>query len=492
MIARRPELLPTGLFLVTLLLLAGHQGKAVELLFPLCSFLLAVHLYRTSPAHYIGFVCWLFFLSPEVRRLADFVNGAFNDKSLIMVAPLLAVALCGVSLFRHAGKLGQRSSAPLVLIVVAQTYAFVVGVIGVGLAPALYTFVNWVFPALVAFYLTVTWQHYPTYRRVMLSTIVYAGLLMGIYAVIQYIVVPPWDAFWIIQIKAQAFGQPVPYGLRVWSTINSPGTFAITIMYLVLMSMASRSRLSLLMAIFGVAGLMFTSVRTCWAGLVIGLIYPLAMLDGRSRRRLIGAVVGIALLCAPMMMFDQISEHVVSRLTTFKDIGNDNSFQSRADFYEAFFSTALTDISGEGLGSTGIGAKLSSDNSQNAGGSFDSGLMEVPFVMGWPGTLLYATGIFILMWRAFTASRRQPDDRFAICGVGVSIAIFAMMIMVNTLTSNTGMLFFIGVTMPVIGLRYSRHTSYKARVAKTASVPSAATLITVARTAVPGTGRRPA
>src|SRR5579864_1799584 len=196
---RHPLSLPVLLFAMTLGLILLHQGRLVEYFFPLGAFGVALVLYRTSPAHYIGFVCWLFFLSPEVRRLADFVNGAFNDKSLIMVAPLLAVALCGVSLFRHAGKLGQRSSAPLVLIVVAQTYAFVVGVIGVGLAPALYTFVNWVFPALVAFYLTVTWQHYPTYRRVMLSTIVYAGLLMGIYAVIQYIVVPPWDAFWIIQ-----------------------------------------------------------------------------------------------------------------------------------------------------------------------------------------------------------------------------------------------------------------------------------------------------
>jgi len=31
---------------------------------------------------------WLFFLTPEVRRLSDFFNGMFSDRSLIMLAPV--------------------------------------------------------------------------------------------------------------------------------------------------------------------------------------------------------------------------------------------------------------------------------------------------------------------------------------------------------------------------------------------------------------------
>jgi uncharacterized membrane protein len=88
--------------------------------------------------------------------------------------------------------------------------------------------------------------------------------------------------------------------------------------------------------------------------------------------------------------------------------------------------------------------------------NFDSGLMEVPYVMGWPGTLLYTAGIVMLLWRAWRASRRHATDLLAISGVGVAVAIFSMMIFINTLTAVSGMFFFIGVTLPVISLRYAR------------------------------------
>jgi hypothetical protein len=471
---RHPVLMPTGFFLLTLMMLALHLGKVVEAFFPLGAFAIACLLYRRSPPHFMGFVCWLFFLAPLVRRVADFGNGFFNDKSMIMMAPVLAVALCGLPLITDANTLGQRRNAPLVMIVVGLTYGFFVGALQAGFAPALYTLINWVFPPLVAFYLNVTWQHYPAYQRVLLRTGLYGGLLMGVYGIIQYIFVPPWDLFWFLQIKATAFGNPVPFGLRVWSTMNSPGTFAVTIMYLIQMSLASSERIRIPMALASIPALLFTSVRTCWAGLVIGLIYPIAMLDGRSRRRLLGAIVGAAVLCAPVMMFDQVSGSILKRVNSVDNLSEDNSFQSRAVFYQYFLTTALTDVSGEGLGATGLGAKLSSDATKAAqAGGFDSGVMEVPFVLGWPGTLLYVGGIFMLMWRAFLSSRLRPRDRFAICGVGVALAIFSMMIMTNTLISVTGMFYFIGVTMPVMGLRYARHAAHASKKAAAAAAKAA-------------------
>jgi hypothetical protein len=477
-VERFPVGLPVGLFLVSLFLILLHQGRIVELLFPAGAFALAAMFYRRSPAHYLGFVCWLFFLSPELRRLVDFTSGTFNDKSMLLVAPMLAVALTGFSLLRNIEALGQRRCAPLVLIVVALFYAFIVGMAQVGIAAALFTLVNWLFPALVGFHLISTWEHYPDYHRVILKTCVYGGLLMGAYGVIQFVSPPPWEAFWLINSKMSgAVGHPVPFGMRVWSTMNSTGPFAITMMYLLVMSLAARGHLRTAMALVGVPALMFTSVRSCWAGVFIGLLYPLMMLDGKSRMRLITAVLGIGVLCAPVMMVDEISSKLTKRFDSLGDISQDNSFQSRAGFYGYFLPIALSDIAGQGLGATGNGAKLAADQESKSGGAvFDSGLMEVPFVLGWPGTLLYTTGVFMLMWRAFLASRLRLHDRFALCGVGVSIAIFGQMVMVNTLVSTSGMFFFIGVLMPVIGLRYARHMSHKAdREKRAAAMRAAAT-----------------
>jgi O-Antigen ligase len=471
---RYPVRLPVAFFVVTLLLLVLHQGKIVQLLYPPGAFVIAVMFYRRMPAHYVGFVCWLFFLSPDVRRLVDFTSGTFNDKSMVLIAPMLAVALSGLSLLKNLEALGQRRCAPLVLIVVALFYGFIIGIAQVGLAAALFTLVNWVFPALIGFHLLATWDHYPDYHRVLLKTSVYGGLVMGLYGVIQFVNPPPWEAYWLIHSKMlAAVGQPLPYSMRIWSTMNSTGPFAIAMMYLLVMSFAARGRLRIAMALFAVPALMFTSVRSCWAGLFIGLLYPVAMLDGKSRVRLVGAMLGIGVLCAPVMMVDEISSKLIKRFDTIENISNDNSFQSRAGFYSYLLPLVMGNIAGQGLGTTGNGTKLAEDQATKSGGVvFDSGVMEVALVLGWPGTLLYTSGIVMLIWRAFIASRARPHDRFAMCGVGASISIFASMIMVNTLVSTSGMFFFIGVMMPVIGLRYVRHAAHHSQ--KSAGATAAA------------------
>lgn len=465
--------LPVAYFVFTLLLIALHQGRLVTYLYPAGAFIVALYLYVRSPVHYLGFVCWLFFLSAEVRRLADFVNGAFSPKSLIMIAPMIALALCGLSLIKNINSLGERRCAPLVLIVISLVYAFFVGMVRVGPAPALFTLVNWLSPVLVGLHLAVTWQHYPDYHRVLLKTCVYGGLVMGVYGVYQYVQPPPWDVFWLIQSQMVTEGKPVPFGLRVMSTMNSSGPFAATMVYTLLMGFATRGWTRLFMMLFGVAALLFTSVRTGWGGFAIGLIYPFMTLDGKSRMRFVAALVGIAVLCVPVLMNPQISGNVLKRINTISDISQDHSYQSRMLFYDYFMETALTDISGQGLGTTGMGVKLA-DSSSGAPQSvaFDSGVMEVPFVMGWPGTPLYVGGVLMLLWRAFVASRLRPHDRFAVCGVGVAIAILAMMVMVNTLISVPGVIFFICVMMPVIGLRYSREMARRAARVSTASTGS--------------------
>ena len=462
---RHPLRPPLLLFGVTLGLILLHQGKLVELFFPLGAFSVALLYYWRSPAHYLGFVCWLFFLTPEVRRLADFVNGSFNQQSPIMVAPQLAVALCGLTLLKHVSMLGQRRAAPLVLIVIALLYAYVVGVAQVGPAAATYTLINWLYPVMIAFYMTVTWRHYPDYHRVLLKTFIYGGLLMSVYGLIEFVSPLPWDVFWVIGSKMESEGQPVPFGLRVSSTMNSCGPFAVTLMTILLMSLAARGKARIVLGCVGIPALLLTSARSTWGGFAIALVYSFAMLDGKNRMRLLAGVMGLAVMAAPLMMIDQVAEPVIARFSTMQNLGQDDSYQARTEFYKSFLASALTDIAGQGLGTTGLGTKLSDDKSAPAMADFDSGLMEVPFVMGWPGTLLYTAGVLMLLWRAFRASRLHPADLLATSGVGVAVAIFSMMIFINTLTSVSGMFFFLGATLPVISLRYARERNGAAGVA---------------------------
>jgi hypothetical protein len=109
------------------------------------------------------------------------------------------------------------------------------------------------------------------------------------------------------------------------------------------------------------------------------------------------------------------------------------------------------------MGSVGIGTKLDSATSQlGKFGVFDSGLMEIPFVMGWPGTLLYLTGLLWMIGRAMKRGLAMKSNRLLAAAVGTSIALVSMLVFSNTLNAFDGILFQLGVTLPVIGHRYAR------------------------------------
>src|SRR5258708_16237782 len=87
----RKEWLPEALlWLITVMLIIAHQGTVLTLGFPVLAILTGLWLYFKSPARYVGFMWWLWFLSPEVRRLADWAKGSFTPTSLIQVPPLPA------------------------------------------------------------------------------------------------------------------------------------------------------------------------------------------------------------------------------------------------------------------------------------------------------------------------------------------------------------------------------------------------------------------
>src|SRR5579871_654586 len=107
---------PLLLWLITAVLIVAHQGTVLTLAFPVLAVLTGLWLYFKSPARYLGFMWWLWFLSPEVRRLADWSKGAFTPTSLIQVAPLAVTMISGLSLLRYYRLLGQRRGLPVLLI----------------------------------------------------------------------------------------------------------------------------------------------------------------------------------------------------------------------------------------------------------------------------------------------------------------------------------------------------------------------------------------
>src|SRR5215204_5597901 len=116
-----------GLVMVVVGFIQLGKGGFLLLLYPLGTLLVGVLLYLRHPTLYIGFVWWLWFLTPEVRRLIDYQQG-WNPQSLVMLTPYLVTGLTLLTLARHLPKLQFYRLFPFTLILLGLLYGYVIGV----------------------------------------------------------------------------------------------------------------------------------------------------------------------------------------------------------------------------------------------------------------------------------------------------------------------------------------------------------------------------
>jgi len=442
----RETLPPLALWGFTGLLILAHQGTVLTLAFTVLSVATGMWLYFVSPARYVGFMWWMWFLSPEVRRLADFGKGSFTPTSIIQVAPLAVTMLSGLSLLRYYPVLAQRRGLPLLLAMAGLAYAFVIGVVANGPLAAAYDLANWVYPLLIGFHIMVHARDYPQYRKTIVNSFIYGMLVMGAYGVVQFFLMPQWDAMWMIGSNMNSQGDPVPLGVRVFSTMNSSGPFAFAMMGAMVLVMAAEHRVRWIAAAFGFLAFALSLVRSTWGGWAIAMVIQLVKSSNRVRARIVISALVLAGLCVPLLAVGPVADRMQQRLDTLVNLKDDQSYEARNQFYAEFAKTAFTDVTGEGLGATGASTKLSSGNGQlGKYGSFDSGVMNIPFVLGWPGTLLYMSGALWLIARAVRVSFRLKHDRYVAACLSLAVSIFAMLVFTNSLVGTGGLLLFSSV-----------------------------------------------
>ncbi|MFP3559052.1 glucose-6-phosphate isomerase, partial [Paraburkholderia sp. SIMBA_049] len=421
-------------------------GTVLTLAFPVLSIAVGFWLYFKAPAKYVGYMWWLWFLSPEVRRLADWSKGAFTPTSLIQVAPLAVTMISGLSLIRFYPVLAQRRGLPVLLVLAGLGYAFMIGVVSSGPLAALYDLANWVYPILIGFHIMAHSRQYPEFRETIINTFIWGMLLMGGYGLVQFFIMPQWDALWMLGSQMNSQGDPVPFGVRVFSTMNSSGPFALAMMGAMVYVMAANHRVRWVAGALGFLSFCLSLVRSTWGGWVIAMLIQLAKSNNKVRIRIVASAVLLVGLCVPLLAIGPVAERMQARLDTIVNLHDDQSYAARNEFYATFAKTAFTDVTGEGMGATGTSTKLSNDGGQlGQYGNFDSGVMNIPFVLGWPGTLLYMSGVIWLLVRALRASFKLRDDKFASASLSLALAIFAMLVFTNSLVGTGGLLLFMGV-----------------------------------------------
>src|SRR5215211_6585680 len=275
-----------GLIALTLGGLEMQVGIFLQLLYPLAGCAVGGLLYWRYPTLYLWFTWWVWFLTPEVRRLVDYQQG-WTPSSPVMLAPYLVTALTLFTLLRHLPKLRLHPFLPFGLVLLALFYGYMIGISrGQGVLAASFDLLDWLVPVVFAFYLMVHWRSYPRHLRVIQRTFVWGILFVGLYGLLQFLYVPAWDRFWMLNAPIASIGYPEPFEVRVFSTLNSPGPFAIVMMAGLLLLFNSGKVLRWPAAAVGYASFLLSLVRSAWGGWILGLLF-IVMAGWRLRMRLL-------------------------------------------------------------------------------------------------------------------------------------------------------------------------------------------------------------
>lgn len=433
--------------LVALPVLMGKAGL-LEIVFPVGALATGAMLVTRDPARFAAFTWWLWFLTPEVRRLVDYQAG-WSVISPVMVTPFAVGAMTWFVVAQYLPMLRYRAYFGFVPVMAGLFYAYVNGISQAGMAAATFALLNWLVPVTLGLYVALHWPIYPQIRDAVLRAFVLGLTLVGGYGLIQYFVMPPWDARWLINVGMTNQGLPLPMQVRVFSTLNSSGPLAFLLVTGLAVLPAARGILVPVAGALALGSLMLSLVRAAWLAGLFVFVWLLLTMPGRHRVRLVAVGIGLVLCSLPLLSVPRVNQAIVSRFDTLNSMENDRSYQERQEFYGRFLIQALTEVRGAGLGTVDTATKLTNEDGQlGVMAYFDSGILRVPYELGWPGTLGYVVGIVALMVGLLRRGGAPPDP-FARCAEAAALTILACMVFEHTLVKVTGVgfWFFLGMGM---------------------------------------------
>ncbi len=418
-------------------LLASPGARLLVYAFPFCCAIVGGYLYRRNLPGYVGFACWLFFLTPFVRRLVDFRAG-WIPATAVLLAPVLTLCAPALWLVPEWRVILRRRAAPLVCALALCAYASLIGLFHFPLALVVQDLVLWTSPLVFALVVLLNGDRVAELATAFETAFVYGLLVVGIYGIYQFFFLPAWDVLWIEQMKLVSIGLPEPTKARVFSTMNSPQVMASFLVAGILLAYNSRHRLRYVAIPVGLLSLVLSQARSGWIAMLAGSVYLLIKLPVKQKMHL---VVGLFLSSMALLIAVQnpdLNDVVSKRFSTLFDGKNDGSYMDRVDGYKGVLLGFQDDPYGLGMGATpavaqGMNAFAHGGVSLILG---DSTLLMVLTTLGTAGTLILL-GLLAFLARSSFARRREISPQ--LLGLrAVLIAVAAEALLDGVIAAPTG------------------------------------------------------
>ncbi|GJD18552.1 unknown protein [Rivularia sp. IAM M-261] len=397
------------------------------------TFLVGVFIYIRHPVLYIGFTWWIWFITPLISRLIDW-RSVFDESRLLLISQYLVTLITLHTVFKNLPKSYRQGGLPFILAFVGVGYGYLIGLIKTSPFTAARGLLDWLIPISFSFYLFTTWRNYPQYRQNIQRVFLWGVLITGVYGVIQYLIAPEWDKYWLISTKLTSMGDPEPLKIRVWSTMASPGPFACMMMSGLLLLFNNKGFLIMPAAGAGYLAFLLSMARTMWGAWAVGLLAMITSMRPRLQMRLMVTVLIMVFCVLPLSTMEPFSDAINSRLQSFTNLENDDSARVRQKIYEDGLNRALTNSLGNGIGNTfmvderGILVPI----------VVDSGILDTFFTLGWFGALPYTCGLVLILVKMLQLPDLRRDPFMASCRA-ISIACITSLPIGSTMLGFSGM-----------------------------------------------------
>ncbi|MEA5550930.1 O-antigen ligase family protein [Anabaena cylindrica UHCC 0172] len=446
-----------GFLLLTATCYFSGAASLLRVVFPATALGVGIFLYLRHPILYIGFTWWIWFLTPLLTRLVDYRIG-WDPTRQMLIAPYLVVFVTIATFVKHLPSAIRQGGLPFVLAFAGVFYGFLIGMIYNQPLPVIRGFLDWLSPIIFAFHLFTNWRDYPSYRQHIQRVFTWCVLILGAYGVYQFVLAPEWDKYWLIESKMfTSAGDPVPFGMRVWSTLHSPGPFGTVMGTGLLLLFTSSGPLIFPASAVGYLSFLLSQVRTSWGGWLLGIILIFGSVKTRIQMRLITIILVMAMCVVPLVTIEPISKVVATRFESFSNIQEDGSFKDRSATYDKNLSLALSNVIGNGLGNIW---KVNEKTGQIEVIVIDSGILDMFFTLGWFGAIPYIGGLVLML---FSVSRYTEGrfDSFVSAASAISISSCAQLIIYSGMLSVAGMIMWGFLAMAMAAHKFYQHQGIK-------------------------------
>lgn len=359
---------------VPVLLYIGHMAPYGRLMYPALNFLLSGYLFARRSPWYVGHCLLVFCFVSLARRLIDQQAG-WDPSNPVLLTPYLCCLFAGISFIDYWWRDRPYKLAPFLVILLCVAYGTLLAILNGRPLGSLVDALKWSVGPLMAVHMLAHRDTLAGIRRLVEPCLIWAGAAMAVYGIAQFISPAPWDASWmrdVAQLGLDSIGQPEPFKVRVFSTMNSPGSFGIFLSAGILLALKQKLPIAVSTATLMVIGLALSQYRSIWAATALALLMVVFSRRASVRMGNLLALFLVGCMLCSTALAPRIRETVVQRASTLTAMKKDASLESRLKQYEAIAQND-TLIWGEGLAMNGTSRRLD----KRVSATLDGALIEI-------------------------------------------------------------------------------------------------------------------